>query len=604
MNARNTCFWLAVAAVLLIAILTRHRFSPPAAAGPVKVLPPEFKPGLVTRISVQLKGQQPIRAERTAGVWRLTEPASDAAQSASIESLLLALERLSPAATITAHERRSLAKSDEAEGLTSPQASLSIQQEDGAVFQLEIGARTAPGDQLYLQRAGVAGVYVVDAELLKEIPGSQNDWRDTTFVKLKGLAFDHIAVTNRLNNLNDTKVIELQHEPANHLWRIVNPPIKARADTRRLSGLLEQLEALRVKEFVSDEPKADFETFGLQTPQLELGLAHGTNRLALFQFGKSPTNDAAVFYARRWGRSSVVTVPTNALAGWREQVNAFRATNIIDLPESITAVEVYGQDRFSVQQQGADHWRVVPQNLPADAAACKDLLSELGHLRILEPVDAVTEPEFASDGLAAPARKYIFKTPAPASAPTNSAVAEVNIGATNDNRVFVCVAYPGERFVYAVNLAEVQRLPVASFQMRERQIWNYSDDDIARVTVRQQGKVRQFVHTDKGRQFWALAPGSDGTIEPLAVGETVHSLAQLTVSNWVAHGLQSRVRYGFSDNGGQVTLELKNGSKPTLDLGGPTPAKSLYGAVTLEGEPWIFEFGLAVWIQAYLLSPP
>jgi len=603
MNARNTYFWLAVAAVLFIAILTRHRVSPPAATGPVGVLP-DLKPGAVTNISVKLKGQKLIRAERTVGAWRLTEPASDSAQAASIESLLRALERLTPAATITAHERRSLPKSDEAEGLTSPQASLFIQQEDGAVFQLEIGAKTAPGDQLYLQVAGVAGVYVVDAELLKEIPRTQHDWRDTALIKLKGLAFDHIALTNRLNNLNDAKVIELQREPANNLWRIVNPPIKARADASRLRGLLEQLEALHVKEFVSDEPKADLETFGLQIPQLELALAHGTNTLALFQFGKSPTNDAALVYARRWGRNSVVAVPTNALGGWRDQVNAFRATNIIDLPDSITAVEVHGQDHFSVQQQGADHWRVVPQNLPADATACKDLLSDLGHLPILEPLDAVTDSEFARDGLAAPARKYIFKTPAPASGPTNPPIAEVDIGATNDNRVFICVAYLDEKFVYAVNLADVQRLPVASFQMRERQIWNYSDDDIARVTVRQQGKVRQFLHTDKGRQSWALAPGSDGTIEPLAVGETVHSLAQLTVSNWVAHGLQSRVRYGFSDNGGQVTLELRNGSKPTLDLGGPTPAGSLYGAVTLEGEPWIFEFGLAVWIQAYLLSPP
>ena len=494
-------------------------------------------------------------------------------------------------------------KSDEAEGFTSPQASLVIQQEDGAVFQLEIGARTAPGDQLYLQRAGVAGVYVVDAELLKEIPHTQNDWRDTAFIKLKGLAFDHLALTNRLNNLNDTKVIELQREPANNLWRIVNPPIKARADASRLSGLLEQLESLRVKEFVSDQPKADLKTFGLQIPQLELALAHGTNTLALFQFGKSPTNDAALVYARRGGRNSVVAVPTNALAGWRDQVNAFRATNIIDLPELITTVKVYGQDHFSVQRQGADHWRVVP-NLPADAAACKDLLSDLGHLPILEPLDAVTDSEFARDGLAAPARKYIFKTPAPASGPTNPAVAEVDIGATNENRVFVCVAYPDEKFVYAVNLADVQRLPVASFQMRERQIWNYSDDDIARVTVRQQGKVRQFVHTDKGRQFWALAPGSEGTIEPLAVGETVRRLAQLTVSNWVAHGLQSRVHYGFSNNDGQITLELKNGAKPVAGPRRPHPRRAPLRRVTLEGEPWIFEFPRLATDRTYLRSPP
>jgi len=300
-----------------------------------------------------------------------------------------------------------------------------------------------------------------------------------------------------------------------------------------------------------------------------------------------------------------VTVATNALGGWQDQVDAFRATNVIDLPDAIAAIEVFGQDRFSVQQQGSNTWRVLPQNLPADAAACKDLLSALGRMPILEPLDAVNDSEFARYGLAAPTRKYIFKMAAPSASDTNPAIAEVDVGATNDGRVFVRRA-DEKSSAYAVKLADVQRLPVASFQMRERQIWNYSDDDLARVTVRYQGKVRQLVHTDNGRQSWELPPGSTGAIEALAVGETMHNLAQLTATNWVAHGLQSRAPYGFSDNSGQITLELKNGAKPFVELGGPSPAKSLYGAVTLDGEPWVFEFHpwLAQWIQTFLLPPP
>jgi len=604
MNARNTFFWLALAAVLFIAILTHQRFGRPPPPGPLKVLP-GFKAPAVTSISVQLKGQKLLRAERTNDAWRLTEPVSYPAQPASIESLLLALERLTPAAIITAHERQGSPNSDEEQGFVSPQASLSIQQDNSRIFQLEVGARTAPGDQLYLQVVGVAGVYVVDADLLKEIPRAQDDWRDTALVDLKGLAFDHIALTNRFNNLNDTKVIELQHYPANNLWRIVNPPKDARADANRLGDLLQQLESLRVKEFVSDEPKAELEPFGLQLPQLELALARGTNTLVLLQFGKSPTNDPALVYARRGGRDTIVTVATNALGGWQDQVDAFRATNVIDLPDAIAAIEVFGQDRFSVQQQGSNTWRVLPQNLPADAAACKDLLSALGRMPILEPLDAVNDSEFARYGLAAPTRKYIFKMAAPSASDTNPAIAEVDVGATNDGRVFVRRA-DEKSSAYAVKLADVQRLPVASFQMRERQIWNYSDDDLARVTVRYQGKVRQLVHTDNGRQSWALPPGSTGAIEALAVGETMHNLAQLTATNWVAHGLQSRAPYGFSDNSGQITLELKNGAKPFVELGGPSPAKSLYGAVTLDGEPWVFEFHpwLAQWIQTFLLPPP
>jgi hypothetical protein len=603
MNARNTCFWLAVAAALFFAILARQRCSPRVPAGPVKVLP-GFKASAVTSISVQLKGQEPIRAERTNDTWRLTAPVAYPARSASIRGLLLALEQLTPGVFISAQERRSQPKGDEEEGLTSPQASLSIQQADSTIYQLHVGALTAPGDQLYLEVVAVAGVYVVDAALLKLIPRVQDDWRERALMDFKGLAFDHIAVTNRSGAPGDTKVIELQHDPGNHLWRIVNPPI--RADAKRLNRLLEQLASLRVKQFVSDEPKAELEPLGLQLPRLELALARGTNTFALFQFGKSPTNDPALVYARRWGQNTILTVSTNALAGWQDQVSAFRATNVVDLPESVAAIEVFsGRDHFEVQQHATNHWLLLPENLPADTAACQALLSAFGRMPILdEPLDAETALDLARHGLAAPALRYVFKAAAPAAGGTNPVIAQVEIGATNGNRVFV--RSTDESSVYAVKLADIQCLPVASYQMRERQIWAFSDDEITNVIVRQQGKVRQLLHPDKGPQSWTLAPGSTGTINPLAVHETMRYLAQLAATNWVAHGTQSRARYGFDDNDSRITLELKTGRKPVVELGGISPANSLYGAVALDGEPWIFEFppALADWVQTFLLPPP
>ena len=595
--------WLVIAAALFFTILARQRWRRPPPPGPVKVLP-ELRAAAVTSVSVQLKGQKPIRAQRTNDSWRLTEPVPYPAQASSIERLLLALEQLTPAAFLSAHEPGGSAKSDEEEGLLSPQASLSIQG-PARIFQLDVGARTAPGDQLYVQVAGVAGVHVVDAALLKEIPRVQDDWRDRALIDFKGLAFDHIAVTNRFNSPNETKVIELQRDAGNHLWRIVNPPInRARADANRLGDLLGQLASLRVKQFVSDEPKAELEPFGLHQPRLELALARGTNTLAVLQFGKSPTNDPAAVYARRWGQNTIVTVPTNALGGWQDQVNAFRATNVLDLPVSIAAIEVYGQDHFWLQRQDAGHWRLLPQNLPADASACKDLLANLGRMAILEHLDALTDPELARCGLAAPpSRKFILKTASPWAGATNPVIAQLELGATNDDRVFVRAE---ANSVYAVKLHDIQRLPLLGFQMRERQIWNFSDQDITNVIVRCQGKVRRFVHTGKDRQSWALGPGAAGTINSLAVQETMHYLARLTATNWVAHGLRSRARYGLGAEEGRITLELNNGAKPVVELGGPTPANSLYGAVVLEGEPWVFEFPswLAGWVETFLLPPP
>ena len=43
-----------------------------------------------------------------------------------------------------------------------------------------------------------------------------------------------------------------------------------------------------------------------------------------------------------------------------------------------------GQDSFSLQQQTNDTWRMLPQNLPADAGLVKDLLTALSGLQIVD----------------------------------------------------------------------------------------------------------------------------------------------------------------------------------------------------------------------------
>ena len=66
---------------------------------------------------------------------------------------------------------------------------------------------------------------------------------------------------------------------------------------------------------------------------------------------------------------------------------------------------------------------------------------------------------------------------------------EVDFGTNQADKVFARRA--DESCVYAVKLADFQRLPSASCEMRERRIWNLSTNDVAGVTIRQQGRVRQ-----------------------------------------------------------------------------------------------------------------
>ena len=600
MNARQTFLWLLTAAVLFAFIYFFQQHRHPLPTGPARILA-NFDPAAVTSVQVRPAGpiQLQIRAERTNHAWQLIEPLTYPAQATNIEAMLSALQTLTPATYITGAEMRSHPNADEDYGFSSTQAcSVIIFQPDHRI-QLLLGARTAPGDQVFLQDVGVEGAYVVDAELLNRIPRTVNDWRDTTVVNPAGLAFDWLAVTNK------SKAFVLQRDLTNRLWRLVWPPSLARADNARIEDSLQRLQALGIHQFISDDPKADLESFGLATPELELSLGQGTNAFVRLQFGASPTNQPGQVYAHRVGQNTIFTVSRNLLDPWRgASANDFRDPHLLVLTEPVQRIEVRGQDNFSLQHQTNDTWRILPENLPADDALVKKLLDTLSGLEIVQfTKDVVNPPDLPAYGLAPPVRQYVLQAASTngAASVTNVVLADLHFGTNQEDRIFA--RRTDESSVYAVKLADFQRLPAAGWLLRDRKVWPFSIDDVARVTIQQQGKTRQMVR--KGPHAWSLAPGSQGIINDLAVEETVRGLVQVSAAEWVARGQQNRARYGFTDTGHQIIVELKSGDTHTIEFGGEAPSKFPYAAVTLDGQLWIFEFPWALYrdVVTYLSVP-
>ena len=350
MNPKHTWNWLIVAAGLFAFIFFFERHLRPPATGPALVLP-ALRASAVTSVQVRPAGQPEIRVERTNGTWQITSPIVYPAQTASVEGLLAALEHLLPVKYVTAAELKGRAKADEEFGFNNPQASLILQQDDYK-GQLLIGARTVPGDQVYVQVVGLPDICVVDAELLKLLPRSTTDWRGTSLVDFPDGSFDRLVVTN-----NGAKVLELQRDANNRLWRMTHT-LQARANNTRITEALRQLQALRVLQFVTDDPKADLESFGLKPASLELALVRGSNTVALLQFGKSPTNDATRVYARGQGPNAIVAVSGEPLKPWRGQVNDFRDPHLVTLTARVDEVEVRGEDDFTLQRQPSNTWRI------------------------------------------------------------------------------------------------------------------------------------------------------------------------------------------------------------------------------------------------------
>ena len=588
MNSKTTGVWFVIAAALFAFIFVFEHYFRPVVVGPSPLLP-HLRPAAVVSVQVFPSGALEISAARTNGGWFLNRPVFYPAQAAAIEALLDALQQIAPA-RISAAELREHKNPESEFGFDKPQARLVIAAGDQS-WQLEVGNRTAPGDQVYLRVVGVDGASVADAGWLKLIPQADDEWRDNALVSARQNNFDWIVLTN------DARVIELRRDPTNHLWRMIRP-LQARADTDRISDALQRLAAAHVTRFITDDPKADLAAFGLQPADLDLWLGRGTNLVAAVHAGNSPTNDATQVYAKRDDWSTVVTTAGEPLTPWRGAVNYFRDSRLFELTAPVAEIEVRGENNFILREQGSNDWRIIGEKYAADADSVQLFIKTLAGLRIAEFVkDVVTKSDLTDYGLAKPQREIILRSKA---GDTNAVVAQLSFGETQTNGVFVRCA--GEDSIYAVSARDFNRLSEAAWEFRDRRIWDFKADDVAQIVIHQGGKTRQIVHN--GPDKWSLAAG-EGFIEGKNISQSVQMFRQLAAVVWLPRNYNGP-EYGFGTNNLQITFELKSGAKDTVDFGGEFPQRqSALAVVTLDGEPWPFLFPPALYqlVLSYLSIP-
>ena len=575
MSSKNTWLWLTVAAALFAFIFLFEHYRPQPEIGPAYLLP-----GLEAKAikSVQIRtGQTDIGVERTNGGWQLVEPVVYPAQNTNVQKLLEALQQLTVVHRIDEKEFRKDPKAGEDYGVEPSQLSLILDSGPPIFF----GHRTSPGDQVFVRIPGKEGVAIVDAEVLNLFPQDANGWRDTRLANFKTGTFDRIAVTNTMKSQWS---FVLQRDPTNKLWTM--PSLTERADSEKVEDALGKLEKLRVRQFVSDDPKADLEPFGLQPPVLTLALGQGTNTLLALDLGKELTNSPGLIYARRRDQpAAVVAISTNTLGQWNTSFDVFRDRHLVTLLGPIESIHVAGHDEFTLQWQTNNTWHLVPPDFPIDERMASHLARALSELQVANfEKDSVVEIAWPVYGLTAPIRKYTL-TWAATTTVTNPPT-ELDFGTNGNNQIFA--RRLGEDAVYGIARADFEALPSASWQLRDRHIWNFDINDVSQIIVQQNGQTQQLVRN--GTNGWKIAAGSTGQVNDSALEDTTGGLGHLTAFAWAGHGVAKLAEFGITPGGHQITIQMKNGEQLAVQLGNATALDSVYASVMLHGEPWIFEF--------------
>ena len=188
----------------------------------------------VTKISIA-GSEQPIVLERTGIDWKLVQPVSAPAENSAAQTL--------------ADWIVNLRIKGKAPAIDKPRFKIELTTKDGKTTKLNVGQRSATGNNLYVQREGESQSTIVAADLFEQLDKPVSAFRRA---KLFNVASNDVK---QLKIATTQSTIALEKHGAD--WQVVEPT-KMPAENTEVSDLLFAITNLKADEFVAeqvDDPK-------------------------------------------------------------------------------------------------------------------------------------------------------------------------------------------------------------------------------------------------------------------------------------------------------------------------------------------------------------
>ena len=582
---RKDTFWLIGAAIFAVGYLFIFEFDREETSEIIPALVESFDPAGVKGIEIIYNGTNITRATRLLGRWMLEKPIYYPAMREGPQTLLNTLSKLKPSSY------RDILLEDEDFGFKPPQVVITLERAEDKKIELHLGDFTPLEDKIYARSPGKSGVFTVDSKILDVIPFTQNSWRDRSLFHLdkSRLEVNQIRVRSGPRNM-------ILQQTTNSNWHVSLPAPTKRGDNTRIKQMLVKLWNWNVVEFVTDDPKTDLQSFGLQSPEAELILSRGTNRLAAIQFGHSPTNQPGLVFARCLTHTNVVKIPKTWLEELRSPVWSYCDHHLVDSfdpgVDSLARIEVQSGEPFTLQQSTNGLWNITrPALMPADGNLVFDLLRRLRSLKAIE-MEREVVGDFAAFGLEKPSGQYTLRQ----RGGTNAIIAQVSFGSpAGDTSERVFARRHDEGAAYVVSALDRQNLPSYGYQLRDRRFWQFHTNDVTKITLNRGEESTELIRNTKG--LWT---GLKGLLPPEKhenISTALSALGRLEVAAWTAQGADKLATYDILQRKKSIILELKRDGKTLIrkvQFGKQSQSLNFYAYATdpLEQEPVVFEFPL------------
>ena len=575
---RKSTWWLMSLAALAVAYTLIFEVDRKAPTPEMPEFLPDFSERDITGISIAYNGTNALKLVRLPERWQLVAPVHYPASPLGPMSLLDRIGKLRPLG------HRDLDSTEF--GFNPPRVVIRLDSENPV--ELQLGDLSPLNDKVYARVPGRSGIFILSKDILDVLPPTPHFWRDSGLFHLgkQRLEIDTVSIRAGPRNM------VLTQNPTNQTWRVTLPAPVKRGNRARIEELLIKLWNWPVVEFVTDDPKADLEPYGLHSPGVELVLGRGTNRLAAIQFGNSPTNQPGLVYARLLNHTNVVVVEKPWLENLRAPVWDFCDHRLVNdfSPDLLARIEIQSGEPFTLQQSTNGTWRISqPTPLPADEDLVLDLLVQLRTMRAAN-LEREVVGDYAEFGLDQPTAQYTLR----ATGGTNAILSQLSFGAPKgDAGALVYVRRQDEDSVYSVAASDRQRLPSYAYQLRNRRLWMFRHEEVSKLTVTVGESSTVLLRNDSGE--WTRA-GKPLTVNDLqSIPTALSVLGRLQAAHWTARGADKLKQYDILKQEKSITLELIHDGKTMtrkVQFGRLSPRGNPYAFATdpLDPEPVIFEF--------------
>jgi hypothetical protein len=503
----------------------------------------DFQTKDVTSLKIELTNQV-FMLEKTGELWQIKQPLDVRADAGTVNSILDELEFAERNRTITGKELKGANLTEF--GLEKPRVRATLQTKKGVV-ELLVGNETPTKDALYVQVQGRQNMLVAPKSIYERLNRKLDDLRDRVVVDFLP------ATATRFEIKSAEHVIELAKSVAttnteSH-WALTRP-LAVRADPRKASELLADLNELRVQDFVSEDPK-DMHTYQLDEPEREVTVWTGESGKTLL-LGRGLTNDASKVYAKLKSADSIFTVPASTAHKFAVQANDLRDPRVLRFEEdNVRDIDViHGNGKISIVRTDSTWNITTPVAVPAEDSEVQGLL---GHLAGLNATQFVADVATDLDkyGLAAPTVTVNLQGTG-----TNTLV-QLLVGTVDASNAVRFAKRADEPFVYGVDTNIDEWLPRNYLALRTRHLVDLKTDEINQLTVeKKSGKAVVERGPDKK---WRLVEPSQGVLDNDALQHALDEFTRLRVEEFVHEGRENLAEYGLDQP--EATLTAVVGEK-------------------------------------------